>query len=84
VNLPAVTFIGPAFVETGDQPITVILPKAAPTIDLGDDLEHQNDYTKTVTIKRPATNTGYDAAWETAFKGAFGTSVNVTLVFVDL
>ncbi|MDR2742848.1 MAG: leucine-rich repeat domain-containing protein [Treponema sp.] len=83
LNLPAVTYIGQAFEGSGDQALTITLPKDAPTIDLGDYPEYQNDYSKTVTVKRPAGST-YDPLWETDFKGAFGTSVNVTLVFEDL
>jgi hypothetical protein len=42
------------------------------------------DAGKTVTIKRPANSTGYDAAWQAAFKRMFGYSATITLRFQDL
>jgi hypothetical protein len=38
---------------------------------------------KTVIVRRPANNTGYDAAWQDAFKKSIAEYGGVTLVFQD-
>jgi hypothetical protein len=89
VNLPAVTNIDEnAFEDTGTRALTVILPRAAPTVAAEGD-ESQSSFTKSVAIKTPAGRTGYDDAWRDNFKKAFGVSsgantVDITLSFEEL
>jgi hypothetical protein len=93
VNLPSATSIGwAAFYHTGGiigaeslMPLTVILPKAAPTLPekYGEE-SHAYTYATTVTIKRPTDSTGYDEAWQEAFKAGFGNNATITLRFEDL
>jgi hypothetical protein len=83
VNLPAVTNLNHnPFWETGSRELTVTLGRNAPSIVYS----HGTLYievSKTVIVKRPAGNTGYDAAWQDSFKGSFGIYTAVTLVFQD-
>jgi hypothetical protein len=83
LNLPAATAIGQfPFTSTGTTPLTVTLGRNAPKIDEGG--TSTLSYAKTVTISRPANNTGYDAAWQAAFKKCFGPRSSITLVFQNL
>jgi hypothetical protein len=38
---------------------------------------------KTVIVRRPANNTGYDAGWQDAFKKSFASNAVTTLIFQD-
>jgi hypothetical protein len=61
----------------------VTLPKDAPDLDT---VESNSGISsaKTVTIKRPAGGTGYDAAWKEVFKVGFGKEAAIDLRFEDL
>jgi hypothetical protein len=84
VSLPSVTTIGErAFRSAGATTLAITLPKAAPRITSSSFLPDTGQ-SKTITIKTPAGKTGYDAAWETAFKTTFHTSGAITLNFEDL
>jgi hypothetical protein len=82
-SFPAVTSIGrDAFYNTGNAPLTIYLPKAAPSV-IGSNLS-SDTYSKTVTIRTPADRTGFDSAWHTSFQDTFGLYVDITLVFEEL
>jgi hypothetical protein len=84
VNLPSVTSFGyQPFILTGTGDLTVTLPKDAPDLDT---VESNSGISsaKTVTIKRPADSTGYDAAWKEVFKVGFGNEATIDLRFEDL
>jgi hypothetical protein len=80
LNLPAATFINAhAFLNTGTTVLTVTLPRNAPA--QGSQYASSGGYSKSVIIKRPANSTGYDAAWQTAFKQSFCLNASINLVF---
>jgi hypothetical protein len=83
VNLPAATSIGIfVFSGTGTKTLTITLGRNAPALT-GDPGKGTMATNKTIIIRRPASNTGYDAAWQNAFKKSLGKNAVVTLVFQD-
>jgi hypothetical protein len=68
-----------AFYETGTAALTVILPQAAPTVSMSG--PGSETYSKTVTVRTPASPTGYDADWQAVFKRAFGGDAVINLIF---
>jgi hypothetical protein len=68
-----------AFMETGGQALKITLGNTAPT--MGANMFDAITVPKTVTVKKPSGATGYDTAWETAFKGG---NANITLILEDL
>ena len=82
-SFPKLTSIeGHAFSNTGTKALTLTLPKAAPTVS--SESLYTSSYSKAVTVKTPASRTGYDSTWEANFKKAFGASGTITLSFADL
>jgi hypothetical protein len=93
LNLPALVSFKPveppgtqvgnhAFEDTGGTALTITLPRTAPAIKR---LTYSSEtYSKTVTIKRPSYSTGYDTAWEEAFKCLFSANATINLLFKDL
>jgi hypothetical protein len=81
VNLPALISIGDnAFDGTGNRDLTITLGRNAPKVGLPSPYSNP----RTVIIKRPANNTGYDAAWQEAFKKSLDKDAAITLRFQDL
>jgi hypothetical protein len=82
VNLPAAASLGDmVFSGAGTKALTVTLGRNAPA--LTGNPPGAIKTTKTVIIRRPASNTGYDAAWQNTFKKSFGKNAVITLVFQD-
>jgi hypothetical protein len=82
VNLPALTSIKrDAFLNTGTGNLTITLGRNAPQVD---DLQGSGNAARTVIVRRPANNAGYDAAWQEAFKKSFSRKAAITLRFQDL
>jgi hypothetical protein len=80
VNLPAATDIGhSAFYQTGTAALTLTLPQAAPMMEVISLIG--SPYSKDVTIRTPASRTGYDGAWPDNFKKAFGQNATVNLYY---
>jgi hypothetical protein len=42
-----------------------------------------DSFSRIVIVRRPANNTGYNAAWQNAFKRSFGVYAAITLIFQD-
>jgi hypothetical protein len=82
VNLPALTSMGIfVFAATSPKVITVTLGRNAPAL-IGNP-QGMGIFSRTIIIRRPANNTGYDAAWQDAFKRFHGKNSVITLVFQD-
>jgi hypothetical protein len=88
LNLPAATFINAAaFLNTGTKSLTITLPRAAPSSQGGGNTPSGTSgdtYAKAVIVRRPANSTGYDAAWQAAFKQSFSSNASINLIFQDL
>jgi hypothetical protein len=83
VNLPSAEDIGVnAFYRTGTDTLIVTLPADAPTVAAGDNA--YATYSRTVTVKAPAVRTGYNGAWESKFKTAFGVNYDIYIVTITL
>jgi hypothetical protein len=68
VSIPNVTSIGDkAFAASGRGLLTITMGAAAPTV--GSNMFDNINGSRTVTIRVPSGASGYDSAWETAFKG---------------
>jgi hypothetical protein len=44
---------------------------------------NSSPYSKNVTIRTLPDRTGYDSAWESAFKRTFGEKANITLLYAS-
>jgi uncharacterized repeat protein (TIGR02543 family) len=76
VSFPAAQTIGNgAFSGTGEGALTITLGPSAPTVGLY--IFDDATFSKPVTVKVPNGAIGYDAAWQTAFKG--GDSVTLSI-----
>jgi hypothetical protein len=68
VSVPKVTNIGDyAFHSSGTTPLTITMGAIAPPVGLNIFLQVTS--TKNVTVRVPNGATGYDEAWQEAFKG---------------
>jgi hypothetical protein len=68
VSFPEVTSIGyGAFASSGTTPLTITMGAAAPTVSYG--MFSGINGSRTVTVRVPSGATGYDEAWQEAFKG---------------
>ncbi|MDR2184504.1 MAG: leucine-rich repeat protein [Treponema sp.] len=82
VTLPSVESIGAyAFFDTGPAPLTLTLPKAAPSVAGSGS---SASYPKDVTVKTPLPRTGYDLTWKDDFKRNFGTDADISLTIQNL
>jgi hypothetical protein len=84
LNIPSVTSIGiGAFQDTEGQALTITMGQAAPSVSASS-LNASRTFSKNVTIRTPASPSGYGETWQTDFKKAFGVSYGSYTVDISL